>query len=219
MVTAEPFEGFELELLTGSGRLWRTRREGGWVAEWDTSPGSRAGWEEVLFEEVERPLEWHRGRRSGYRFGFGGPTEWEKKLWVPEHGPAVTVVVLPDLPAERGPSPANCPGPRYGFQVGMICDGIPADYLAAKLLSRELPDDLVELDDEDDDPDAEPTPAQEARWAAQDEQRAAARALAIDLSDDLVEAARELFGENVDYTSYSRKRAAEHQRQRFINPN
>ena len=55
------------------------------------------------------------------------------------------MLVLPDMPGER--APANCPGARYGFQVGMICDGI--------LLAREL------------------------------------------------------FGENVDYTSYSRKRAAE----------
>lgn len=218
VVTSQPFEGFELELLTGAGRLWRTRREGRWVAEWDAGAGSRSGWEEVLFEEVERPLAWQRGRRSGYRFGFGGPTEWERNLW-PEHGPAVTIVVLPDLPGER--APANCPGARYGFQVGMICDGIPADYLAEKLFPRQLPDDLGELEDEEDDPDpeAEPTPAQEARWATQDQQRAAARALALDLSDDLVEAARELFGETVDYTSYSRKRAAEHRLRRFINPN
>ena len=72
VVTSEPFEGFELELLTGTGRLWRTRRGGRWVAEWDAGAAARPGWEEVQFEEVERPLAWHR-------FGFGGPTSWEQK--------------------------------------------------------------------------------------------------------------------------------------------
>ena len=100
----------------------------------------------------------------------------------------------------------------------MICDGIPADYLAEKLLARELPELAFHDDEDDNDPDAEPTPEQEARWRAEDEQRARTLSLALNLSDDLVEAARELFGENVDYTSYSRKRAAQHQRRRFLNP-
>ena len=62
-------------------------------------------------------------------------------------------------------------------------------------------------------------PSKRRAGRAEDEQRARTLSLALNLSDDLVEAARELFGENVDYTSYSRKRAAEHQLRRFINPN
>ena len=167
------------------------------------------GWEHVVWKKPPVPGEWITGQGSGVRFGFAKPSRAERRAATSDKEKPVIAVVLPDEPGIR--SAAGCPGSRYYFQVGMIANGIPADYVAEKLLTyraRKLkvrPDSVASaIRDGNHDP-----------WGRgefplspwQKDQLAKLEELATLLSDELAEAAREAFGGSGQrYGSWSRRR-------------
>ncbi len=196
-------------LVGGSGSLIRTVQEGGtWTAERvhhvAVSDRIDRGWEQVEKRKSPRPESFTTGPRSGIRFGFAKLSMWERKAF--KDGREAVAVVLPDEPGLR--SSTGCPGSRYHFQVGMITEGVPADYLAEKLLTyrtRQIGIDPKTAWDALS-PLEELTRDTRRLSPWQEEKLKGLGLLATHLSDDMAEAAREAFGTGQDYGSWSRRR-------------
>ena len=136
VITAPDHPDRGWENIPGSGTLIRTiLADGSWIAERvhyvKVSDRIDQGWEQVEKKKAPRPESFTTGPWSGIRFGFTPLSRWERKAFDKDR--EAIAVVLPDEPGYL--SSAECPGSRYHFQVGMITECIPADYLVEKLLT------------------------------------------------------------------------------------
>lgn len=188
--------------VEGTGTLFRTRRSSGeWVAErghftrWEEY--EQNGWERVAsWRSLPLPSTWHLGSRSGIRFGFAdlAPHDPGANEDIP-----MVAVVLPGEPAYL--STACCPGSRSVMQVGMLTNGVPADYLVEKLLTARLRKIGLNLQDFQWNLRVERKPTDWEQTRLEELHMLAER-----LSDDLMEAARAAFGAGQPTSAWNRKR-------------